>query len=681
MRSVARRLRASASQAFNNFGRDKNGNIAMIFALSLIPVMGAVGLGIDYLRASDAETTMQAASDTAALAAAIDLTLTYQQKKDRAVGAVQAAMQLKPWINYDPSGIDLTITADGAHTVSFPATMDTSIIAVLGYQTMNLSTTATALAGSDKSLEIALALDNTGSMVNDMTSLKSAASSFVTTLFQKAPKGKLKVGLVPFVAAVNPGKSFIDNAAMADYQAQSPNHGYLLSSQWVRGSGCNYPPQPPGPGPSPGPSPTPTGPGKSGGSDKKHTWLENMFGSAGSKLAYVSSELFGMKAAHAQSKGGTTPATDFTGMTNTWSPYTLIDPAGNSIPLHVPTATGGNNYSFTSDGCVLINPTVNHFDLFNRIPGASWKGCVEARPDPYDMTDDAPNESDARSKFVPYFWPSEPTSNNSVINDPASFYNNNYLANHPVPLANDRLDSWGFAADDGGGAVKDLMKYSGTNNGSTIKISEAGPDTVGPNKSCPNEVTPLSSDPILLNAEINKLMHWYGGGTVTSEGLMWAWRVLSPNLPYATAQPYDPSKVKKYIVLMSDGVNDVVDNGPRNGDGNPSAEIWTDYTAYGAMWDSRGFAPGVPGSGWNTVKNFDDARAILNERFQTACTNAKAKGITVYTIYFREDDPVAINYLQQCSGVNNFYRAANADQLRSAFSEIASSIYAVRLSK
>ena len=680
-------LCATALRKGLGFRTDKRGNVAMIFALAIIPLLMAVGVSVDYVRSADAEATMQSAADSAAIAAAVDGTLAPDQKTMLAAREVARSMSGKAWINYDPASLTLTIGDSGTHTVAFNAKINTTVMGALGFDTLSLSTTATAIAGSDKSLEIALALDNTGSMANDMTGLKAAASGFLTAVFQKAPKGKLKVGIVPFVAAVNPGKQYIDNAQMSDYLAQSENHGYLLNFQWSRGiRGCDWPPSPPCTVNCGGGGPAWTGPGKGGGSDKKTTflgksWLERILGHAGAQFAYATSELIGMKAAHAQSSGGTTPATDFNGMNATWVPYNFTDPRGVVIPLKLPAnGNAGNNFVLPNNGqdCAIQNPKVNHFDLFNRIPGASWKGCVEARPDPYDVTDEPPNNSDPNSKFVPYFWRSEPTVDGTIhaANNP---FSNNYLANFP-PVASDFLDQAGFAQPNDYNSVHDLMKYSGTNNGSTIAIQESGPDTAGPNRACPNAVTPLTDNVTTLQSEINNLVHWYGGGTVTSEGLMWAWRVLSPNLPYATAAAYDKTKVDKYIVLMSDGVNDVQDNGPRDSSGLPNSDVYSDYTAYGALTANRGFAPGI-NHNWGGINNFTDARAALNERFQTACANAKAKGIVVYTIYFREDDPTAINYLQQCSGVNNFYKAANAIELQGAFAKIAASIYAVRLSR
>ena len=54
------------------FKTNDEGQIAVIVALALIPMMTAVGSAIDYSRASNSKTGLQAALDAAVLAAATD---------------------------------------------------------------------------------------------------------------------------------------------------------------------------------------------------------------------------------------------------------------------------------------------------------------------------------------------------------------------------------------------------------------------------------------------------------------------------------------------------------------------------------------------------------------------------------------------------------------------------------
>ena len=62
----------------------------------------------------------------------------------------------------------------------------------------------------------------------------------------------------------------------------------------------------------------------------------------------------------------------------------------------------GDNFTLKADGT-----PVKHLSLFNKL-GVSWKGCVEARPTPYNISDDAPDADTPDTLFVPYFAPDEP---------------------------------------------------------------------------------------------------------------------------------------------------------------------------------------------------------------------------------------------------------------------------------
>ena len=65
---------------------------------------------------------------------------------------------------------------------------------------------------------------------------------------------------------------------------------------------------------------------------------------------------------------------------------------------------------------------VPRFSVFDTL-GVSWKGCVEARPAPYDTDDTPARDDEPATKFVPMFAPDEPDSANSGGDN----YSNNYL--------------------------------------------------------------------------------------------------------------------------------------------------------------------------------------------------------------------------------------------------------------
>src|ERR1700709_1714038 len=51
------------------FRRDRSGNIAVVFTLALLPMLSAVGCAIDYSRATQLKSKLQAAVDAASVGA------------------------------------------------------------------------------------------------------------------------------------------------------------------------------------------------------------------------------------------------------------------------------------------------------------------------------------------------------------------------------------------------------------------------------------------------------------------------------------------------------------------------------------------------------------------------------------------------------------------------------------
>src|SRR5438445_11479276 len=60
-------------QAARRFGKANDGNIAIIFAIAILPMLGFVGAAIDYSRANLARSSMQGAMDSTALMLSRDL--------------------------------------------------------------------------------------------------------------------------------------------------------------------------------------------------------------------------------------------------------------------------------------------------------------------------------------------------------------------------------------------------------------------------------------------------------------------------------------------------------------------------------------------------------------------------------------------------------------------------------
>jgi Flp pilus assembly protein TadG len=192
------------SRARAAFAADRQGNIAIIFALATLPVMGLVGAAVDYSHAAAVRTSMQSALDATALAmskltpppadpnqAATDYFLGLFTLPEKSTIKVTAAY------NTGPTSI----------TVGSTASVKSDFLAIMGMPQLPISATSTVAWGVTK-LQVALVLDNTGSMAdnNKMSALKTATHQLLTQLKGAATNpGDVQVAIVPFAREVNIG--------------------------------------------------------------------------------------------------------------------------------------------------------------------------------------------------------------------------------------------------------------------------------------------------------------------------------------------------------------------------------------------------------------------------------------------------------------------------------------------
>ena len=165
------------------------------------------------------------------------------------------------------------------------------------------------------------------------------------------------------------------------------------------------------------------------------------------------------------------------------------------------------------------------------------------------------------------------------------------------------------------------------------------------NVSCPNEITPLTSDTTQLDSDIDNLSAW--GATYIPAGLIWGWRTLSAQVPYTEGLSTADAQAKgvtKHLVLMTDGEN------------------VTSKSAGAADHD-----------GWDP----DAGDATTAE----LCENIKNAGIVVHAIAFEVTDASTKSMLQACATGGNYYDASDSARLAQAFDAIAGKINQIALSK
>lgn len=212
--------------AARRFLGDRRGNIAMIFACSAAGICAVGGGAMDFARMYNLRAGVQYATDAAALTLARDAKPTDTDLDARAEVLVTDLLSSRVGeVN------DVTATATSTSlTVTSTVQMPTTFLNLIGMSELNTEIESTAVWGlgidEQATVEIALVLDNTGSMLDDdkFTSLKSAATTMVTTMQTKITGvNQLKFALVPFANFVNVGTSNA-SASWMDTQAKSSIH-------------------------------------------------------------------------------------------------------------------------------------------------------------------------------------------------------------------------------------------------------------------------------------------------------------------------------------------------------------------------------------------------------------------------------------------------------------------------
>jgi Flp pilus assembly protein TadG/uncharacterized protein YegL len=165
-------IRGPRFAALKAIGRDRRANVAITFAIALIPIVGFVGAAIDYSMASRQRAKIQSALDEALLAGSI----AGKQALDAGSGASAAIAAAKIAanafftgnttgftselsVNYTMSG--LTLTGSGTATASVP----TNFSKVLGLTSLNLSVASNSSSTTQPYLNVYLLIDISSSML------------------------------------------------------------------------------------------------------------------------------------------------------------------------------------------------------------------------------------------------------------------------------------------------------------------------------------------------------------------------------------------------------------------------------------------------------------------------------------------------------------------------------------
>jgi Flp pilus assembly protein TadG len=643
-----------------SFLDDRRGNYALMTVVALVPLMGGVAIAVDFTEMSRQKQEVANALDAAGIATARQVVTgaTDDELKAYAKDFFEANLG-----SIDPATTALTVqlptTTNGGGTLKLSATLNYEPlffpafkqIAGLGGGAETIDFATSSEIRLKNTLEVALVLDNSGSMgeygsgsgQKRIDLLKAAAKQLVDTLAQQAAMIKqidkpVQFSLVPFAASVNVGPANAD-ASWMDVEGLSPVH--QENFDW---STLNSP-------------------------SKYAQKIAGIWYKKGDDWGEEVDDILSRFSLYKDMKHVSSREWVATGQEWVCTRYRRNGTCRNG------------HWQETG----YFDETITAY--------ASWQGCVEARPYPYNVND-APASGgtantgigfgDPASMFVPMFAPDEPGDRWDEDGDPNR---DDFNASN---------NWWNDGAVTGGRARQvDMPKY--------FKVRPYGATTQqgrGPNYSCTTRpITPLTdvTTPEGLAAvkgDIDKMVA--NGNTNVPEGMAWGWRTISHGEPFTEGRPDTEKGNDKVVIVLTDGANTYTDLSSSN---DPAGSKST-YAAYGYL--QPGYNGGSVGrllldtSAGQYDYSTSNYTAALDSHMAALCANAKAGKILVMTVSLDlstadATENKAIEALKACSSESRFRKDpatgqpaklfwnATGSNLAEKFKEIADELSNLRI--
>lgn len=649
------------------FLKDTRGSYAILTVAAMVPIMGALALAIDYAEVSRQREVVRNALDAAGMAVA-------RRLLDGSPGETLTDAQLKAYAadffnsnlgSVKPANAPLTVTlpnaAFGGGTLEMEATLRyepyflPAAAALIGKSSSDMDLNFVVRSGIrlKNTLEVALVLDNSGSMSylgsgtgqKRIDLLKNASKQLIDTLALQALQMKqidkpVQFGLVPFAASVNVSPTNANKPWM-DIDGISPVH---------------------------------------------HENFDWSTLNAANKYAEKTGDIW-YKRGNGWGETEDTPLTRFS---------LYMDTEKVVAREFVETSREWVCVKKKNGKCQTYDWKIEGYNVDIPGPFATWQGCVEARPAPYNNNDVTPSTSNPATLFVPMFATDEPGDNWATETDatPDERYAVNNWWNDGIEgsdtLTNNRSRQ------------KNMTKYF------DVRPFDADPPKKGngPNYSCTTSpITPLrdvskADEKLEIKNAIDEMMP--SGNTNVPEGTAWGWRVVSSGAPFTEGRSDGERGNDKVIIVLTDGANTYGDLGSTDPAGNKSTYAAYGYTGkgYNGTGTSRIFMDTSSAVGKSTYTS-DNYQAAMDEQMQQVCTKAKGtsarndKGegndsVIVMTVSLdlteaKSDEKKAIAALKNCASYSRttvgkkLYWNATGDTLMKVFKEIADELSNLRI--
>jgi Flp pilus assembly protein TadG len=637
---------ASMAQRIRKMRQDTRGNTVIMFGFLLIPIVGFTGLAVDGGRVFMVKSQLSSAVDVTALAAARTFTDPDRDDKAREFFTANFTADLA---DTKLSAVTIKPSTSGTNkiiTVSASATVPTLFMRVLGIKNVTVKSEAQAARG-EVPIELVMALDNTGSMADDaggvsrLTALKAAASTLVNTIYGDSDESsKVHIGIIPYTAYVNVGR-MPELTGEASFVAPTPGYTDRPVTDALGWKGCVD-------------------------ADATNSNTDSDLNDAAWDTAFDTMDSL----PGAKMKASLFPSFGiYAEMSNTFCP-------GGEVEKNV---TDNNEYRVKKSFCIEGKCT----------------NIMEINPN-YGKTTTSYDCPVAREKFgvIPRHWERLHTYNTGGLDTIFGRANP-----YPVGMDTYQYHLWQYV--DATSTERPALPYASRSTDRTaystkdIKFSADTPTSdnftdasVGPqdfnlpsdpySASSPNDYCPQQALPLKIHTKTNVLKYintelkafFPDWGTMSNQGLVWSWRMLSPELPLAGLPK--GSGYAKVAVLMTDGAL----YHPAGSDlPEPLASLDAIRTPYGFASEGRLAHSNNPKQGALV--------SALRDRLNKTCANMRKAGITIYTVTVdasmtasQKDD-----YRNCATKPNMYFDAPDAAGLKKAFATIADNLSGVRLVK
>lgn len=220
-------LGLTLNHVLQRFFRHTGGNIAILFALAVVPIMLIAGFAVDFLRASQSRTQIQAVLDAAVLAVAKAEGVPVAERKARGMAYFKQNFSAN---EYEGDAIpQFKITKDriiGTVKLQLP----TTILKLTGNKSLEVAVTAEAMRPITGSAEVVMVLDYSNSMRdnNKVGRMSAVARDFIDQLTASmGSTSNLQFGLVPFS----------DMVAVVDFPKHAVLNDRITAGEWEQNGG------------------------------------------------------------------------------------------------------------------------------------------------------------------------------------------------------------------------------------------------------------------------------------------------------------------------------------------------------------------------------------------------------------------------------------------------------------